>query len=166
MNLKPQSLAKIDQLIPRYPEKRSAVLPLLHLIQEEHGWISNEAIEWVAGKLDLQPINVYEVVTFYPMFKQQPGGKYAIKVCRTLSCALGGAYKTCKAFQQALDCEVDGISPDGLASIEFVECHANCGKAPVVMIEEQMFEGVDENAARALVADMRAGKIKPAREIE
>ncbi len=164
MNLKPETFSKIDQLIPRYPEKRSAVLPLLHLIQEERGWISNEAIEWVADKLELQPINVYEVVTFYPMFKQKPGGRYAIKVCRTLSCALGGAYKTCKSFQEALGCEVDGTSEDALASIEFVECHANCGKAPVVMIDEQMYEGVDENAARKLVEAMRAGEIKPARE--
>ncbi len=157
--LNDENLAKVDKLVPKYPEKRSATLPLLHLIQEEHGYISNEAVEWVAERLDLSPINVYEVVTFYPMFKQKPGGKYAVKVCRTLSCALGGAYKTCKAFEEALGCGLDQTSEDKLASLEFVECHANCGRAPVVMVDEQMFEGVDENGARKLVEKMREGTL-------
>ncbi|HEX2099865.1 MAG TPA: NAD(P)H-dependent oxidoreductase subunit E, partial [Candidatus Synoicihabitans sp.] len=88
MNLKPETLTRIDEVIPHYPVKRSAVLPLLHLIQEDVGYISDGAIEWIAQKLELQPINVYEVVTFYPMFRRQPIGRRHIKVCRTLSCAL------------------------------------------------------------------------------
>jgi NADH-quinone oxidoreductase subunit E len=67
MNLKPETLRRIDDVIPHYPVKRSATLPLLHLIQEDVGFISNEAVEWIAAKLELQPINVYELVTFYPM---------------------------------------------------------------------------------------------------
>ena len=87
--------AEIDELITHYPadKKRSASLMLLHALQEHFGWLSKDAIEWTATKLGLQPINVFELVTFYPMFRQQPAGKYVIKVCRTLSCALGGSGK-------------------------------------------------------------------------
>src|SRR5580704_15983787 len=85
--------AEIDELVTHYREKRSASLMVLHAIQAHFGWISQEAVEWTAKKLELQPINVYELVTFYPMLRQQPMGKYQIKVCRTLSCALGGGYE-------------------------------------------------------------------------
>src|SRR5436309_6229384 len=82
---------EIDELISHYPQKRSASLMVLHAVQEHFGWISRDAIEWIAKKLELQPINIYELVTFYPMFRQVPPGKYQIKICRTLSCALGGS---------------------------------------------------------------------------
>ena len=85
--------AEIDELITHYPHKRSASLMLLHAIQEHFGCISRQAVEWIAAKLELQPINIYELVTFYPMFHVKPVGKYHLKVCRTLSCALGGSYK-------------------------------------------------------------------------
>ena len=94
-SLTPQTLEEIERVIAHYPVKRSAALPLLHLVQEEQGYISSAAIEWIAQKLELQPINVYELVTFYPMFRQQPIGRRHIKVCRTLSCALAGGYRTC-----------------------------------------------------------------------
>src|SRR5260221_5211507 len=83
----------IDEVITHYPvSKRSASLPLLHLIQEHFGYISDEAITWVAQKLELEPINILELVTFYPMFRQEPIGKHHIRVCRTLSCAMAGSY--------------------------------------------------------------------------
>src|SRR5215210_7664365 len=90
--------AELNELVTHYPQKRSASLMFLHEIQEHFGYISKEAIEWIAAKLELQPINIYELVTFYPMFRQEPAGRRHIKVCRTLSCALMGGYKTCEAF--------------------------------------------------------------------
>src|SRR5438094_9180484 len=82
----PASLeAEIDELITHYPKKRSASLMLLHAIQENFGYISQQAVEWIAAKLDLQPINIYELVTFYPMLHQRPVGKYHLRVCRNLS---------------------------------------------------------------------------------
>ena len=84
---------ELNELVTHYPQKRSASLMFLHALQEHFGYLSKEAIEWTARKLDLQPINVYELVTFYPMFRQEPVGKYHLKVCRTLSCALGGSHK-------------------------------------------------------------------------
>ena len=113
MNLKPDTLKKIDEVITHYPVKRSATLPLLHLVQEDVGWISKEAIEWIAAKLELAPINVYEVVTFYPMFRQQPIGRRHIKVCRTLSCALVGGYKVCEQFEREFGCHRGEVYADG-----------------------------------------------------
>jgi len=90
MNLKPETEAEIDQLIARYPQKKSAMLMVLHLVQDEQGYISDEAMEWVALKLEVAPIAVLEVVTFYPMYRRQPIGRRHVKVCRTLPCALSG----------------------------------------------------------------------------
>jgi NADH-quinone oxidoreductase subunit E len=150
MKLKIETLSRIDEVITHYPVKRSAVLPLLHLIQEDVGWISPEATEWVAAKLDLQPINVLEVVTFYPMFRQKPIGRRHIKVCRTLSCALLGGYTTCEAFEKEFHTHRGEVSPDGEVTVEFVECLASCGTAPVVMIDDELHEKVDVAKARQL----------------
>jgi NADH-quinone oxidoreductase subunit E len=138
--------AEMDELITHYPVKRSASLMLLHALQEHFGFVSTEATEWVARKLGLQPINIHELVTFYPMFRQAPVGKYQIKVCRTLSCALGGSHKLHEHF-----CAKLGLDPrahdlqttkDGKFSVEFVECLAGCGTAPVMMCNDDFFEGV------------------------
>lgn len=141
MNLKQETLDKIETIIPRYPTKRSAVLPLLHLIQEEQGYISKDATEWVAQKLELEPINVLEVVTFYPMFRQEPIGRRHVKVCRTLSCALNGAYDVKKQLEEQLIGEGKGSSNEDY-TIEFVECIADCGCAPVVQVDEKLYEGI------------------------
>lgn len=156
MNLKPETLRRIDEVIPHYPVKRSAALPLLHLVQEDAGYISKEAIEWIAAKLELQPINVYELVTFYPMFRQQPIGRRHIKVCRTLSCALMGGYKTCEAFEKEFNTHRGEVSPDGEVTIEFVECLASCGTAPVVMIDDELHEKVDGAKAKQLSDQIKA----------
>ena len=152
--------AEIDELITHYPadKKRSASLMLLHALQEHFGWLSKEAIEWTARKLGLQPINVYELVTFYPMFRQQPAGKYVIKVCRTLSCALGGSGKLHEHFctKLALDAHAHGLqtTKDGKFSVEFVECLASCGTAPVMMCNEEFYEGVSHTKADEILAKL------------
>ncbi|HVU33202.1 MAG TPA: NAD(P)H-dependent oxidoreductase subunit E [Opitutaceae bacterium] len=150
MNLKPETLRRIDEVIPHYPVKRSAALPLLHLVQEDVGYISNEAVEWIAQKLEVQPINIYELVTFYPMFRQKPIGRRHIKVCRTLSCALMGGYKTCEAFEKEFNTHRDEVSADGEVTIEFVECLASCGTAPVVMVDDELHEKVDAAKAKEI----------------
>ena len=160
MNLKPATLRAIDDVITHYPVKRSATLPLLHLIQEDIGYIPQQAIEWIAAKLELEPINVYEVVTFYPMFRQKPIGRRHIKVCRTLSCALMGGYKTCETFEKEFHTHRGEISPGGEVTVEFVECLASCGTAPVVLIDDDLYENVDENKARQLSAQIKAEAAK------
>jgi NADH-quinone oxidoreductase subunit E len=163
MNLTPETLGRMDEAIAHYPVRRSAVLPLLHLVQEDQGHVSDEAIEWIASKLGLQPINVYELVTFYPMFRRKPIGRTHIKVCRTLSCAIMGGYRTCAEFQKAFGTGLGEVSPDGEVTVEFVECLASCGTAPVVMIDDKLHERVDAAKARSLCEDIKAGARSAAR---
>lgn len=155
MNLSEATLKRIEEVLPRYPQKRSAALPVLHLVQEEQGYISEEATEWIAEKLGLQPINIYELVTFYPMFRQKPIGRRHVKVCRTLSCALVGSHKVCDSFKKAFNCDLDEISPDGDVTIEFVECMADCGEAPVVMVDDELFQKVDEAKVQEIVRQIK-----------
>jgi NADH-quinone oxidoreductase subunit E len=148
--------AEIDELITHYPVKRAASLMVLHALQEQFGWISQEAVEWTAAKLGLPPINVFEILTFYPMLRQQPVGQYQIKVCRTLSCALGGAYELHQHFcdQLGLDAHKHGpqTTADGRFTVEFVECLASCGTAPVVMCNDAFYEWVSPQKADEIVS--------------
>lgn len=154
--LSTQTLQTIEALLPKYPQKRSCVLPILHLIQEEAGYISKEAVEWVAQKLDLAPIQVYELVSFYPMFKQEKVGKQHIKVCRTLSCALKGSEAVCKLFQERLHCPLGGTTPDGTFTLEFVECLASCHEAPVVQVNEDLIANCDLQRAEQLIQRLQS----------
>ncbi|MGA3180290.1 MAG: NAD(P)H-dependent oxidoreductase subunit E [Verrucomicrobiota bacterium] len=147
--------AELDELVTHYPQKRSASLMFLHALQERFGHVSPAAMEWTAQKLGLQPINIYELVTFYPMFRQEPAGRYQIKVCRTLSCALGGSHELKAHICKELGLDPSEAGPqttaDGKFTVEFVECLASCGTAPVVMCNEDFYEGVTkEEAARIL----------------
>ena len=159
MNLKPETIEKIDMLVLRYPTKRSAALPLCHLVQEDQGYLSNEAMEWIAERLELEPINIKEIVTFYPMLRIEPTGKYHVRVCRTLPCALSGAYKTCKKLEEELGVKVGHTSEDGLVTLEYVECHADCGRAPVVMVGEEEYTGIDCDKAAEMAAKMKSGEL-------
>ncbi|MDQ3117751.1 MAG: NAD(P)H-dependent oxidoreductase subunit E, partial [Verrucomicrobiota bacterium] len=155
---------QMEEAIGHYPaeQKRSASLPLLHLWQEHFGFISDEGITWIAGKLGLQPINILELVTFYPMFRQAPAGRKHIRVCRTLSCAMAGAYPLMEnlASLTKIDRHRQGagmhnpvsVSPDGKYSIEFVECLASCGTAPVCMVDDDLYENVAPQSAPDLLA--------------
>ena len=144
-------VAEIDELITHYPKKRSASLMLLHAMQERFGYVSRQAVEWIAAKLELEPINVYELVTFYPMFQRIPVGRYHFKICRTLSCALGGSYQLHEHFckKLGLDPHAHGAqtTKDGKFTVEFVECLAGCGTAPVMMCNDAIHEGVSEQKA-------------------
>jgi NADH-quinone oxidoreductase subunit F len=149
---------QMDDAIARYPRdhRRSAAMPLLHLWQEHFGFISDEAVLWIAEKLGLQPINILELVTFYPMFRQKPAGQTHIRVCRTLSCAMAGGVELMENLCAALEIQrpPDGegihnriaVSADGNYSIEFVECLASCATAPVCMIGEQLHEQANPNS--------------------
>ncbi len=155
----PSVEAEIDELITHYPQKRSASLMVLHALQAHFGFLSRAAIEWTAAKLELQPINVYELVTFYPMLRQQPVGKYHLRICRTLSCALvgsGGLHEhLCRKL--GLDAQAHGpqTTPDGKFTVEFVECLASCGTGPVMMVNDDFYERVTPEKAEQLLADCK-----------
>jgi len=157
---------QVDAAIAQYPpeRRRSAALPLLHLWQEHFSFISDEGIHWIANKLELQPINILELVTFYPMLRQQSAAKTHIRVCRTLSCAMAGSYRVMENL-----CAIAGItrghngvhdpilvSKDGKASVEFVECLASCGTAPVCMVNDELHENVDPNSVADLLRNQRS----------
>lgn len=152
---------RMDEAISHYPvSKRSAVLPLLHLMQEHFRYISEESVKWVAAKLGLEPIQVLEVVTFYPGFRQSAPGRYHIRVCRTLSCAMAGSYELMDAFCKSANIDRShtdhhhpiAVSADGKFSIEFAECLASCGFGPVCMIEDDFYEKVDPAKVGELLA--------------
>lgn len=155
------------EAISHYPDdqKRSAVLPLLHLVQHRFGYISAPAIDWVAGQLSVEPIKVVEVVTFYPGLRQSAPGKFHIRVCRTLSCAMAGSYELMDKL-----CEVTKIdrsqadphsapitvSPCGNYSVEFAECLASCGTGPVCMVNDDFHESIPAEKVSELLAQYPA----------
>lgn len=155
--------AEAVKRLAQFPDdqKRSAVLPILHFIQHRHGFISAEAIEWTARLIGTEPIKVLEVVSFYPGFRQSAPGKFHIRVCRTLSCAMGGSYELMERL-----CELTGIdrskmdshhhpvgvSPCGNFSVEFAECLASCGTAPVCLVNDDFHEGIAAGRAEELLA--------------
>ncbi|HZM05827.1 MAG TPA: NAD(P)H-dependent oxidoreductase subunit E [Candidatus Saccharimonadales bacterium] len=151
---------ELNEMLTHYPQKRSASLMFLHAIQERFGYISPEAMEWTASKLELQPMNIYELVTFYPMFRQAPAGQNHIKVCRTLSCALAGSHQLRDHFCQKLGLNSAEYGPqttkDGKYTVEFVECLASCGTAPVVMVNDDLCEKVTQQQADQILAKSAA----------
>jgi NADH-quinone oxidoreductase subunit E len=155
----PNLESELDELITHYPKKRSASLMLLHAIQEHFGFISRQAIEWIAAKLELQPINIYELVTFYPMFHRKKLGKFHLRVCRTLSCALGGSYELHEHFCTKLGLDPHAHGPqttkDGQFTVEFVECLASCGTAPVMMCNDSFYEGVCREKANQILEECK-----------
>ena len=128
---------------------------ILHAIQKEAGYISLEAQEWVAEKLEITPIQVREVVTFYPFYREKPIGQRHIRVCRTLSCALNGGYKVCDTFKKAFDTELDQVSPDGRVTVEFAECLASCGTGPVAMVDNTLHENLNEEQVEAICEQIK-----------
>lgn len=153
-------LSRIDEILTHYPiSRRSAALPVLHLWQNHFGYVNDGAIEWIASKLGVQPVQILELVTFYPWFRQRPAGHVIIRVCHTLSCAMAGSQQVHEAFCKAahIPPPSDGhentliTSSDGKFSIEFVECLASCGTAPVCLIQEDLIEKIaPENASEIL----------------
>jgi NADH-quinone oxidoreductase subunit E len=150
---------EIDQRLTRYPDKRSALLPALHAVQGHFRYIPEDVIPWVAAKLELEPIQVLEVVSFYPGFRQIAPGRYHIRVCRTLSCAMAGSHVLMDALAAAAGIDRShedhhhpfSVSPDGRFSLEFAECLASCGTGPVCMVNDDFHEQVKPEEARQLL---------------
>jgi NADH-quinone oxidoreductase subunit E len=157
----PASLeARLDELVTHYPVKRSASLMFLHALQEHFGHITDDAIEWTAHKLGLQPINVLELVTFYPMFRQEKLGQTHVKVCRTLSCALAGSGELREHFCKKLGLDPHAhapqTTPDGKFTVEFVECLADCGNAPVLLLNDDLLPKVSPALADEIITKGKA----------
>lgn len=147
-------LKRIEALAGRYPHKRAALLPVLHLVQKECGFISSEAEEAVAGLLGIRPIQVREVVTFYTMFFRRPVGRFHIQVCSNLTCSLLGGEKLLARLQEKLGIKPGETSPDGKFTLSSVECLGACEQSPCLIVNENLLGNLDPAALDELLKGM------------
>lgn len=124
--------AEIDSIVSRYPQKRSAVLPLLYIAQDEYGYLTEAAVREVAAILELPPTDAFEVAGFYSLLYEQPVGKWVLQVCDDVPCAFCGAEDLIKTLQERLGIEVDQTTADGMFTLQRVKCLADCNRAPLL----------------------------------
>lgn len=153
--VRPETDRKIDELKSRFPRPGSALLPALHLIQEEKGSISEESMEYVAGKIDVSPAFVAGVVSFYTLFHRKPMGRHHIQVCRTLPCALRGCADLMAHLERRLGIEAGGTTADGRFSLAAVECLGACDTAPMMQINDREYGRLDARAVDALLESLK-----------
>jgi NADH-quinone oxidoreductase subunit E len=146
---------KIVDLLPRYPDKRSATLAALRIAQEEKGYVTDDAMGDIGVLLELTPVQVYEVATFYTMYTLWPVGKFHIQVCRTLSCALVGAETIVGYLERKLGITVGQTTSDGLFTLKKVECLAGCGAGPVMQINDDYYEYLTTEKIDRILDDLK-----------
>ena len=149
--------ATMDAIIAKYPRTRSAIMPLLHFAQSKDGYVTDESIETIATKLNLETAEVTAVATFYTQYKRKPVGEYHVGVCTNTLCAVMGGDAIFAALKDHLGVENDGVTPDGKVSLEHIECNAACDYAPVVMANWEFYDNQTVQSAKDLVDSMRAG---------
>ena len=157
----PEFEAEIDEIVSHYRYRSGALLCPAALLANHFGCVDDSGIEWIAARLDLQPVNIYELVTFYPWFRREAAGKTIIRVCRTLACAMAGSYAVKEKFCAALGLDphlehhgygsAPPTTPDGRFSVEFVECLASCGSAPVALINDELHERISPEAVSGIL---------------
>ncbi len=156
-----ENLKEVENILSKYPEgrKKSAVLPLLHLAQRQNdGWVSKEIVDHVAEIIDVAPIRVYEVVTFYTMFNLKPIGKFHIQVCGTTPCMLRGSENLLKLCKEKLGIDLHETTKDMMFTVSEVECLGGCANAPVIQINDDYFEDLTVKNFEKILDDLKAGK--------
>ena len=154
----PEFLAIAHEIISRYPVKKSALIPLLHLAQEQTGYITDDAMTQIAELVEVTPAEVLGTCSFYEMFKREPVGKYMVNICTNISCQLMGAEELLHHAEHALHIKPGGTTTDGLITLEDVECLAACTEAPCLQVNYRYLNKVSTADFDELVADLRAGK--------
>ncbi|RMD80425.1 MAG: NADH-quinone oxidoreductase subunit NuoE [Gammaproteobacteria bacterium] len=151
--LSPEIRARIDRWVAKYPpeRKQSAVMAALRIVQEEHGWLSNELMDAVADYLDMPPVSVYEVATFYSMYDLEPVGRHKICVCTNISCMLRGAEDVVRHLEERLGIKMGETTPDGRFTLKEVECLAACGGAPMFQIGKRYYENLTPEKIDAIL---------------
>ncbi len=147
----------MSKIIARYPRSRSAIMPLLHYVQSIDGYVTEEGIETIAEKLQLETAAVNAVATFYTQYKRKPVGQYHVGVCTNTLCAIMGGDEIYKSLLEHLEIENDGVTSDGKVSVEHIECNAACDYAPVVMANWEFYDNQTPESAKNLVDAMRQG---------
>jgi len=140
---------RCDEIIAQYPKKKSAAMMIMHAVQERLGHFDDDAIKFAAAKLGVEPIEVYGMLSFYPMYSSAPRGRIHIKVCRTLSCAMLGSVKLGHEISKQINCPVGETR--GMYTLEFVECLGNCSKGPNVQVNDRLFDRVAAEDAEKFV---------------
>jgi NADH-quinone oxidoreductase subunit E len=158
--LSPENVERAREIIARYPKQRSALIPLLHLAQEQDGHLTNEAMEHLAELVDTTPAEVLGTASFYEMFRREATGKYLIGVCTNISCMLLGGYELLEHAEERLGVKVGGTTDDGLFTLEEKECLAACGGAPCVQANYRYWENVTPADFDRLVDDLAAGRLE------
>lgn len=161
MGLREKYKDEIEEILGRYPVKRSALLPLLYIAQREHGYITEAAMQEIARILDLTPPQVYETVTFYTMFNLKRVGKFHIQVCKSLMCALVGSDTVIGWIKAKLGIAPGESTPDGLFTLSTVECLAACGTGPMMQINDDYYERLTEDKVERILADLRTTGTSP-----
>ncbi|MBS1777773.1 MAG: NAD(P)H-dependent oxidoreductase subunit E [Bacteroidetes bacterium] len=158
MKFSEEKLNKAKEIIARYPDgkQKSALIPLLHLAQEEFGgWLDVPAMDYVAGLLNILPIEVYEVATFYSMFNLKPVGKYIFEVCRTGPCMLNGSDDIIEYIKEKLNIREGETTPDGLFTLKPAECLGACGYAPMMQLGKHFREHLTKEKVDAIIDECR-----------
>lgn len=154
-----EQLVEFNRLVARYPEgkQKSALLPVLHLAQDSFGgWLSSETMDYVASLLQIKPIEVYEVATFYSMYNLKPGGKYLFEVCQTGPCMVSGCDDIIDYIKSKLNISVGETTPDGLFTLKTVECLGACGYAPMMQLGKYYREHLTKEKVDAIIAECEA----------
>jgi NADH-quinone oxidoreductase E subunit len=151
--------ARARHTISLYPQARSAMLPLLHLVQEQNGYLTQEGMEHVAELLGLSPVEVYGTASFYDMFFTHPVGTYLVSVCTNIACLLNGGYELLEHAEEKLGIQAGATTPDGKFTLEEVECIALCGNAPCLTVNWRFFGDVTDESFDELVDDLGAGRL-------
>ena len=155
LEFSPETLKKFEQTVARYPQREAALLPVLYLAQQEFGHLGPEAVEYVAILMGQAPARVQGVVSFYTMFNTKPIGRHHIQICRTLSCALGGAERITAFIKQKLGIEVGQTTADGRFTLSEVECLASCGTAPMMQINDDYYENLTEEKTGKILESLK-----------
>jgi NADH-quinone oxidoreductase subunit E len=153
-----ESLEIIEKMITRYPEgkHKSALIPVLHIAQAEFGgWLSTETMDYVASVLQLKPIEVYEVASFYSMFNLKPVGKCVLEVCHTGPCAINGGEALVEYLSKKLNIKVGETTTDGMFTLKAVECLGSCGTAPMLQCGKDYFENLTDEKVDAMLEKMK-----------
>lgn len=138
--LTPERERQVDDILARYPNKQAACIPVLHVCQDQNGWISDEIMRWVADRLGLSAAHVKGVATFYTLFNKEPVGRHQVWVCRTLSCALRGSDDILHHCEKRLGIHVGETTKDGKVTLRTAECLASCGTAPMMQVDRVYYE--------------------------
>ncbi len=146
------------EIIDRYPRSRSALIPLLHVAQEQDGWVSTEAMSHIAELLGLTPVEVLGTASFYGMFKREPVGRYVVSVCTNISCLLLGGEELLEHCEARLGVKAGATTPDGVFTLEDVECIAACTDAPCLQVNYRFFLNITHDEVDRLLDDLRAGR--------